>query len=261
MVFAVGYKMLSPKDPLQTFGRVLAPAAKIAKPAFVSITDVLPGDTQVFFGDPLEVTAVVRGLHQPQDVMIEFSTLDGQLTNQQLPMRPDGSGNRYRANLSMAGSGIQQSLSYRVVARDGSSPDFKVMVQPNPTIAVESLELQPPAYTRLPVRSLNGQGNIDALEGTEITVHAVANLPINVAYIELLNEINGMPAPPTIWPRSRPTSWSAQSKCSPRASRPSHASWPNSTAHGPSRLQLITESNLSARTVIAIRNPTFTRFA
>ncbi len=191
MVFGVGYKMLSPKDPLQTFGRVLAPGAKIAKPAVVKILEVQPGDAKVFFGDTLEVTAIVRGSHQPQDVKIEFSTLDGQLTNQSLPMRPDGDGNRYRADLSVAGGGIQQSLTYRVVARDGASPDFRVSVQPNPTIAVESIVLRPPAYSKLPETSFQGQGNIDALEGTEVTINAIANLPIQLAYIELLNEVTG----------------------------------------------------------------------
>ncbi len=189
LAFTVGYKMLSPKDPLQTFGRILSPNAKIAKPAVVRISDVLPGDTKVFFGDQLEVTAVVRGQHNPQDVVVEYSTIDGQLIDQRIPMVPEEVTGRYRANLSVAQNGIRQSLNYRVVARDGSSPDFEVLVQPNPTIAVESLVLTPPAYTKLPVRTLQGQGSIDVIEGTEVAIHAVANLPIKMAYIELLDEI------------------------------------------------------------------------
>ena len=141
MVFAISYKVLSPKDPWQTFGRVLAPGAKIAKPAVVQISDVLPGDTKVFFGESIEVTAVVRGRHLPQDVNILYSSKDGQLKDQLIPMSADETGTRYRGSLSMAGTGIQQSLTYCVVARDGSSPDFDVTVQPNPTIAVESLVL------------------------------------------------------------------------------------------------------------------------
>jgi len=192
MILIVGYKMLSPKDPLQTFGRILAPNAKIARPAVVRVSDVQPGDTQIFFGDTVEVTAVVRGSHQPGDVKIEFSTIDGERSRQTISMQTTEAKDRYRAQLSENGIGIGQSLTYRVVARDGSSPDYTIDVRPNPTIAVESLTLTPPAYTQLPKRTFSGSGAIEAVEGTEVHIEAVANLPIKVAYIELLE---ALPAP------------------------------------------------------------------
>ncbi|MFK7770217.1 MAG: hypothetical protein AB8B55_23605, partial [Mariniblastus sp.] len=188
-LFAVAYKILSPKDPLQTFSRILAPGSKIAQPAVVKIEDVLPGDAQVFFGDQVTVTAVVLGSHLPEDVRLTYSTLDGQLVDQSIPMTAEGSGNRYSADLSMGGTGVQSSLTYRVTARDGASPDYQLIVQPNPSISIESLVLSPPRYTKLGVRTLMGQGDIEAIEGTQVSVHATANLPIKVAYIELLNEV------------------------------------------------------------------------
>jgi hypothetical protein len=188
-LFAVSYKVLSPKDPLQTVARIVFPAGKIAKPAVVKIEDVKPGEANVFFGEPLAVTAVVRGSHDPDDVRLIYSTLDGQLINQTIRMQPEDDSYRYRAEISMLGGGIQQSLTYQIVARDGASPEYKVTVQPNPAIAIESLVLQPPAYTKMRGRTLAGQGDIDAIEGTRATVHAVANLPIQLAYIELLNEV------------------------------------------------------------------------
>ncbi|MFT5303542.1 MAG: collagen type III alpha, partial [Mariniblastus sp.] len=121
-VFAVGYKMLSPKDPLQTLARVVAPAAQIAKPAVVRIEDVQPGDTAVFFGEQLVVTATVRGQHRPEDVRLVYSTLDGQLSDQTVSMKPTSSPSQYETKLSMAGGGIQSSLQYRVEALDGQSP-------------------------------------------------------------------------------------------------------------------------------------------
>ncbi len=189
MLFVVGYKILSPKDPLQTLARILAPSAKIAQPALVQISEVAPGDVKIFFGEQLEITAVVRGSHNPNEVSVFYSTIDGQSTNQRISMVPSDVPNRYRAVLNIAGTGIQQSLKYHVVARDGVSPDFEVTVQANPTIAVESLVLTPPPYTKLPELVLSGQGNIDVIEGTKVTVHAVANLPIKTAYIELLNVV------------------------------------------------------------------------
>ncbi len=188
VVVGIVYQILSPKDAFQTIGRVLAPNAKIAKPAVVKISDVTPGDSTVFFGEQVEITAVIQGRFQPDDVKIEYSTKDGQLIDQVVPMVAEETGNRYQAMLPGFGNGIQQSLTYRVVAQDGASPYFDITVQPNPTIAVESLVLMPPSYTNLPERVLTGTGNIDVLEGTNVTINAVANLPIKVAYIELLDE-------------------------------------------------------------------------
>ena len=188
-LFAVGYKMLSPKDPLQTFARIVSPGGKIAKPAVVNILDVDPGDAKVFFGEELHVSAKVRGSHDPEDVRLIYSTLDGQHVEQTVFMQPDSASNQYSIDLSMAGGGIQQSLKYRIVARDGVSPEYEVTVQPNPSITIESIVLTPPDYTKMRQRTLAGPGPIDAVEGTKVQVQAIANLPIQLAYIELLNEV------------------------------------------------------------------------
>jgi collagen type III alpha len=189
MVFTVGYKMLSPKDPLQSFFRILAPAAKLAHPARVSISEIKPGDTKVYFGDQVEVTAVVRGNYHPTDVFLNVSTSDGQLSNQRIPMEPESLPNRFRAVLGKEGAGLQQSLTYEVTALDGISPKFEVVVQPNPTIAIETLTFYPPKYTKLPVQTQTGQGEIHVLEGTKVVAAAIANLPIGEAHLDLLQTI------------------------------------------------------------------------
>jgi hypothetical protein len=185
-MFIVLYMILSPKDPLQSFARVLLPNAKISHPARVRITEVLPADATVFFGDSLTVNAVVRGNHHPDDVYLILSSLDGQLSNQKLPMESDGIAGRYRIAIGETGGGIQQALRYQVVALDGSSPLYEIRVQSQPTIAVETLTVEPPKYTQLPPQTFVGQGEIDVIEGTRITVQAVANLPIKAAYLDLL---------------------------------------------------------------------------
>lgn len=195
-LFVVGYKMLSPKDPLQTVARILAPAGKIARPAVVRIENVEPGDTQIFFGERLNVTATIRGRHQPEDVQLVYSTFDGRLTEQKISMTPAGSQGVYGASVSMPGGGIQSSLRYRIVARDGSTPDYEVVVRQNPSITIDSLVFNAPAYTKIKPMTLKGVGDIEAIEGTKVTVHAVANLPIKNAYIELLNEVNDPNQPP-----------------------------------------------------------------
>ena len=187
IAFVALYWMLSPKDPLQSFSRILLPAAKKSAPSIVQVTDVSPGDHEIFFGDPVEVSATIKGQFDPQDVRLIYSTADGQVVDQSLPMEAQSpSSNRYVATLATGQGGVQQGLIYRVVARDGASPDYEVVVRPNPSITLKSVEITPPAYTLLSPEVVTGQGSIEAVEGSLIKVNAEANLPIKLAYIELL---------------------------------------------------------------------------
>lgn len=189
MVFAVTYKLVSPRDPLQTVQRILFPGQLIAKPASVQISRVTPGNARVFFGDSLQVTARVKGPHRPEDVRLVISSDDGQITDFAIPMVPDETGREYQGLISPGDTGIQQPLNYRIEARDGVTPEYKIDVKANPSIAIETIDLTPPSYTGLPKRTLTGRGDIEAIEGTEAMIFAVANLPIEVAYIELLNAV------------------------------------------------------------------------
>ncbi len=189
MVFAVTYKLLSPRDPLLTVQRILFPGQVLAKPASVQISQVTPGNARVFFGDSLQVAARIKGPHRPEDVRLIISSADGQITDLALPMVLDETGREYQGLISPGEAGIQQPLSYRIEARDGVTPDFKINVKANPSIAIESIDLTPPPYTGLPKRTLTGRGDIEAIEGSEAMIFAVANLPIEVAYIELLNAV------------------------------------------------------------------------
>ena len=187
IAFVALYWMLSPKDPLHSFSRILLPAAKKSAPSIVQVTDVSPGDHEIFFGDPVEVSATIKGQFDPQDVRLIYSTADGQIVDQSLPMEPQSpSSNRYEATLTTGQGGVQQGLVYRVEARDGASPDYEVVVRPNPSITLKSVEITPPAYTLLSPDMVTGQGSIEAVEGSLIKVNAEANLPIKLAYVELL---------------------------------------------------------------------------
>ena len=187
--FAVLYWLISPKDPLQSISRILLPSVKQSAPSVVQVTNVTPGDKEVFFGDRVEIGATVKGSFNPQDVILVFSTVDGQLVGQQVSMQPESEASRrFTALLPVDQAGLQQSLSYHVIARDGKSPDYDLVVKANPSIALESVTVTPPAYTRLPEETLTGQQSIEAPEGSRVRLVAKANLPIKVAYIELLSK-------------------------------------------------------------------------
>ena len=167
--------------------RVVFPSAKLAPPSVVTIDNVGPGDAEAFFGDEVEVTARVNGRHNPEDVKLIFSTKDGQIVDRVIPMTvSSGTMDEYVASLSTDGAGIQQSLTYHIVARDGTTPEYMIDVRTNPSIAIEEATLTPPKYSKLESWT-QPQGNIEALEGTRVTINAKANLPIKSAEIELLN--------------------------------------------------------------------------
>ena len=187
------YFMLSPKNPLQTFNRVMFPSADLAKPAVVTISDVTPGSTMVFFGDQVEITAKVYGPHSPEQVQLIYSTNDGRQTGQVRIMQPDPTTPRqYKLNFTENTGGLRESLVYEIVARDGRSGEFQIKVAPRPAITIESIQIDPPKYTKLKSQTTL-QGAIDGVEGAKVTVRATANLEVDEATIELLNQLPTLP--------------------------------------------------------------------
>lgn len=185
-VFAIcaAYKVMSPKDPLQTMARVALPWADIARPSRVQIDEVLPGDAPKFFGETVEVAATLRGVRPSDRIQLIYSTLDGQTIDKPVDMVADDAGRIYKAKLPIDGQGLVQDLKYRVAAGDAVSRDFHLQVLASPTIVVHKLQYDFPRYTQKPTQIIEQTGDIRALEGTKVTVHAKANQPIHAAYIE-----------------------------------------------------------------------------
>lgn len=185
-IFALcaAYKMLSPKDPLQTVARVAAPWADIARPSRVQISGLEPGDVEKFFGDTATISAQIRGARSTDKVELVVSTLDGQMRDRRYPLTPDENGLHYSAQYPVDGQGLQQDVKYRLEAGDAVTRDYRLTVVAAPTIVVEKLEYDFPRYTQRPRQVLERSGDVRALEGTRVTVHAKANRPIHAAYIE-----------------------------------------------------------------------------
>ncbi len=178
----IAYSIFSPKNPLPTFMRVLSPASKISKPAAVSIEVLTPKDADVFFGDKPEITAKISGVTDKDEVRIVYSSVDSQIVDAVVTMNSTDSSTFSRI-LENGPSGIQQSLTYHVEAGDGVSPKYKINVRPNPSITIQSIHITPPKYTGLPEQIIEGQGEIQAVEGSQVEVSVLANLPIELAYI------------------------------------------------------------------------------
>ena len=186
VLFAL-YLALSPKNPLVSAARVLWPWAGIEAPTRVHIENVQPGDAVAFRGDTQPITAHITGLRDGEDVTLMLSTADGQVVDDRVAMTRTGDDNLYGCDLppgtagSPLGGGLQQDTFYHIVAGDATTRQFKLEVQNAPTITVDEIEYHYPAYTGYRERTVKGQGDVKALEGTRVTIRATANMEIKSA--------------------------------------------------------------------------------
>ncbi len=186
------YKILSPKDPFQTFARVLAPSSDVARPARVRISQVDPGNTTAWFGQPLSISAKVSGQFAYEPVRLVFSTSDGQIVDERIQMQPSAAvGDRWQTLLKTDGRGVGHSLVYYIEAGDGRTADYKVELKSTPMLSVDSITYQPPAYTGLAEQRVTGTSVIQAIEGAMVELEAVANTPLQSAVLELLRKQSG----------------------------------------------------------------------
>lgn len=178
------YKLLSPKDPLRTVGRMAAPWANLPPATRVTIDDIQPGATNVFQGEPVTVSALVMGLRRDEPVTIYYSTADGQIIDQPLTMHLPESHYRHEAVMPGDAAGVQQTLEYYIQAGDATSDRYRIEAVTAPAILVERVEYQYPRYLGLPPRVVERQGDLKAPEGTKVLLRARANVPIESAYID-----------------------------------------------------------------------------
>ncbi len=181
------YTIFSPKDPLQSVSRVIAPWADIERPTRVQIKDVQPGDVTVFQGDTVTVSCSLAG--QTDLVTLYFSTVDGEIDEHPVEMKLASDGLRFECKLPPQENGFQQAVTYRIEAGDAISSTYRIEVSPAPHITVQQLEYEFPAYTKRPAQIDEGQGDVKALEGTRVTIRAKTNQPIRTAHIELSDSL------------------------------------------------------------------------
>ncbi len=181
------YKVFSPKDPFQTFVRILAPAADVARPARVVISNVRPGDTTAWFGQPLQISANIDGQFDHESVEVVWSTVDGQIVDKRVAMSRSADLRTFTANLGTDERGVGHSLTYRIVAGDGRSSEYRVDLKSTPMLSVDTITYRPPSYTGLPERRETGTSEIRDLEGTTVHIEAVSNTPLESAELELLS--------------------------------------------------------------------------
>ena len=178
------YALVSPKSPFRTLSRVAMPWADIAPSTQTTIDEISPGDGQAFRGQQVTVQARVQGLPDDGKVLMYYTTADRQIVDRVVEMNRPPDDYRYAAVLPAGDSALQQSLSYRIAAGDAVSRTHTIEVVAAPTIVVRAIEYKYPDYTGLIAQRIEHQGDIKALEGTEVTLDALANQDIGAAHVD-----------------------------------------------------------------------------
>ncbi|HVX62069.1 MAG TPA: hypothetical protein VHC19_15735 [Pirellulales bacterium] len=178
------YGIFSPKNLFTSFRRVIHPWADISAPTRVMIGEIQPGDAEGYHDQHLSVSALVSGLSSDEAVTVHYSTADGQTVDQRVRMTLPESGYRYTGELPADSAGLQQDVIYWITAGDAISPEHRLTVHTAPSIVVDSVEYDYPAYSEINPRRTPKHGNIQALEGTRVTIRATASHDIRSADLD-----------------------------------------------------------------------------
>ena len=81
------------------------------------------------------------------------------------------------------GEGLLQGVDYWIEAGDAKSDVFRITVNQPPSVSVNSVHYDYPAYTQFKSQTTDG-GAIEAIEGTKIRIEAEANMPIELAKVQ-----------------------------------------------------------------------------
>ncbi len=160
------------------------PGPTSVRPRKPRSTRSTPGHTRAFRGQQVTVKARVQGLPDDAPVMLYYTTADRQIVDRAVEMNRPADDYRHSATLPAGDTVLQQSLTYRIEAGDAVTRPYQLEVVAAPTIVVRTIEYAYPEYTGLIAQRVEHQGDIKALEGTRITLEAIANQPIASAYVD-----------------------------------------------------------------------------
>ena len=103
--------------------------------------------------------------------VLYFSPTGNPVDDIAVPMQSDDNYN-WKASLPPSGGGLKQDLFYYVAAVDARSPVYRLKVLATPVINVATVRYEHPAYTALPPRTVELQGDVRAIEGTKVVITA-----------------------------------------------------------------------------------------
>ena len=177
------YIMFSPKSVYDSTRRAFL--ADLSRPTNTQFVNIKPGNdaelSQVVAGDNVTFSVHVEGVRPPK-VLLHYSVDGGKF----FAVRDYVPGQMYDP-WQVTLPNVQQSMDYYVTGGDAESSHYHLEVSPAPTITSITLDLDFPKYTNVPRRTGVEGGNVEAIEGTMVTVHAKTNMPATAATLDIAN--------------------------------------------------------------------------
>ena len=142
--------------------------------------EVTPGNTEVIYGQGLDVRASLAGKPVEQATLVLET--DGQ--QDEVPMFPEGDG-KWRAALSR----ITEPSSYFVRAEGARSKRFQIEVITVPNIEAVRFQVTQPEYARQAMyQGPLPEGGLSGLAGAEVKLWAKSNRPLSAGRVEVVTE-------------------------------------------------------------------------
>ncbi len=183
VVFSL-YAIFSPKSIYDSTRRAFL--ADVSRPTNTQFVNIKPGDdrnlSEIVAGDHVTFSAHVEGV-RPQKVLLHYS-VDGGKFFAIRDLAPGQMYDPWHATLT----NVQQSMDYYLSGGDAESRHYHLQVLAAATITEIATDLNFPDYTKVPPRINVEGGNIEAIEGTTVTVHAKTNMPARSATIDIAND-------------------------------------------------------------------------
>ncbi|MCG8651524.1 MAG: hypothetical protein MI861_16905, partial [Pirellulales bacterium] len=171
-VVTLVFALLAPGAFGTSWNRFVSPTID-TPPYSPLVFEVTPGDVELTYGQPLEVTAEVSGGAIENASLVLGDPADPNA--KRVAMFPRGGG-RWQAVVPR----VIESTTYCVTAQRGRSRLFELNVLETPTIEAASYTLIAPAYTGLPPRQGRyPQDPIAGLSGTEVELQITSNRPLH----------------------------------------------------------------------------------
>ncbi len=174
------YDVLTPKSILDSVKRAFL--ADVVRPTNTQFLNIKPGQDA-------ELSRVIAGSH------VVFSTEVGGSIPKRVVLHYSVDGGSFYAISELAPGAkyapwqttirnVQQPIDYFFSGGDAESRHYKLEVLPAPMVTGVKVDLEFPEYTGVPKRENVDGGNVEAIEGTLVTLHAHTNQPAGLANLD-----------------------------------------------------------------------------
>ena len=168
------YSWITPKSLLDSARRAFL--ADVQRPTNTRFLNITPGDKpdapKVMTGMPVEFSVETLGA-QPEAVTL-FTSRDEGKTFAETPMTVGNSfADPWKAKIDR----VPGKLFYYMAGGDGKTRTYELEVLPVAIVEKVSLDYDFPEYAQAPRREGVEEGNVEALQGTRITITAFTNQP------------------------------------------------------------------------------------